>query len=445
MSNEKPHPLIFSCNCSASELLEPFYAIKPLNLHDEKETIQAILEKAMENTLNLSFDNFPSLDHAYATITIAGWLSHQKQFTQIENRLRFSFEIAVLNYLQQHPEISPAFIKSVFGKDAYKKDNGFLIIPLNGITKNIPISRDNYIQDQCLYIPPHVYMDLLPEHIIVSFDNIIQGFDNYIDIPLKNDVSMIFADIIESIRIYGIENGPWLLYENHTHPLSKFAVDILIDPIGRQTYSFADVLDIISEYTPVHTWDTQFKEKLSSMKEEELANFYKKADYSRKHPEIEYVSDHTITITKNTKVTLTTLDDIEKLQIFPCINKIFTEEKPPHKIIISFISILLWFYSKDECHYILNKKLKFKNYDRAKTEKHINSLIDIDKLPKYFSGTNGFGKYCIGYQNCEKCWIKYIRFPENYYSKKRESRENYYKSQSTGSTPCSILPKTISI
>lgn len=440
---QKIHPLILSTNLLPSDMMMPFYAIQPFSIHQEKERICKILDDSLTDNLNIILGNFPSLDHAYITISISGWLLKQNSLSQMQNNMKKAFVWAIWSYLNDNPAERNTFIKSVFGEKVIEKD--YLVIPLESITKSIPFSNDNYIQDRQLFIPPHVYMDKIPEAIESSLDFIIESFETNIQTPIKKEIKDVFHDKIESIKKTGNENGPWLLYKSNIDPLLKFAVDLLRKPKERQVYSIIDIHDCIAQYIPKHNWDLQFRDYLLSLDEGALLQVYKKAYMTKKISELEYVSSHSISIKENTKLCLSTLDDIDKLRAFPCIEKILESKTISHNLIAALFSILLWFYTKKECHTILKKKLNIPNYNVEKAERQINSLIDSDGYPRYIYGTKGFGEHCIGYSVCSGCWLTHINFPEKYYHKKRNLRNNYFNPPIKDEKTCSISPVTMTI
>jgi len=443
MSKEELHPLIWSINCTLSDMMRPFHAIKPFSVYHEKDTIDKILDASLNSSIDLGLDRFKSLNHAFAIISISGWILQQNSFSQLQNNLRNSFVWSVWSYLTNNPELKSLFLKSIFGDDVTEKEN--LIMPLTGVSKNIPFSNDNFIENRCLFVPPHVYMDRIPGYIESSFDNMIQSFEDNIQPKIKKEIELVFTETIESLKTAGKEKGPWILYGCNIDPLFKFAVDLLKQNDKKQTYSLSDIRDIISQYIPKHKWDSQFKEHLLTLSEEDLIQVYKKAFLTKKIPELEYVSSHSISIKENTKMSFICMDDFEQLRTFPCIDSLLNSKTVPHKVLTALFSILLWFYTKEECHHIIKNKINSKNYDVRKTEKQISSLVDNDGLPRYIYGTKGFANYCIGYDRCPGCWITHINFPEEYYEKKRKLRKSYLRSSSKDSQSCSISPTTLRI
>lgn len=441
-----PHPIFNAQKSTDDELIQPFSALKPLNIFNEKPLVNKIISMSFRgNITDISIMDFLSLDHAYVLFSITGWLLHNASMTQIEKNCRNLFTWSILEYLENEP-IKKQVIQAIFGKNAIEKNN--LIIPLSDINENIPFSRDNAIIDYHVVIPPHVYMDKIPSYFELSFDTMISFFDKTIDQSIKNEIKNIFQDIIDQLLETGNIKGPWLLYEFNADPYLKFAVDIILkDTITQQTLSIVDIRDTIEQYNCKHIWEQRFKNNLLKLDDRNLMHVYEKAQNSRKFPELRIVDPFALTIQNSTKITLKTIEDIHKLKQFPCMAKAIESSEIPHDIRTAFFSTLLWFFSKAECHQILKSKINDKKYNPDIAQKQIDSLIDTDNTPKYIYGTRGFGKYCIGYSMCPQCWIKTLDFPEIYYHKKDILRQRYYLKNEVSSkcqTP-SPIPKMISI
>lgn len=124
------------------------------------------------------------------------------------------------------------------------------------------------------------------------------------------------------------------------------------------------------------------------------------------------------------KIALDSLDDFGRLREFPCFEKALTVRKIPHNIMVAIFSVLLWFYSIGDCHSILKTIFHVGNYDSGKSEKQLGSLLGNDGSPQYIYGTNGMGEYCIGYENCKRCWVGALQFPDGYYKRKDELKLN---------------------
>ncbi|WP_321416672.1 hypothetical protein [uncultured Methanomethylovorans sp.] len=446
MQQSELHPIFNAQKQTDTNLIEPFNALRPLNIFNEKTLIKKIISMSFDgNTTGLSLAEFLSLDHAYALFSITGWLLHNASMTQIEKNCRNLFTWSILEYLENKP-IKKQVIQAIFGKNAIEKGN--LIIPLSDINENIPFSRDNSIIDYHVVVPPHVYMDKIPTYFESSFKSMISFFESKIEQSIKNEIKNIFQDIVDQLLETGNVKGPWLLYEFNADPYLKFAVDILLkDASTQQTLSIVDIRDAIEQYYCRHVWEQSFKNKLLKLDDRNLMQVYEKAQESKKFPEIRLVDPFALTIQNSTKITLKTIEDIHKLKQFPCMAKAIESSEISHDIRTAFFSTLLWFFSKAECHQILKSRMNDKKYNQEIAEKQINSLIDIDNTPKYIYGTRGFGKYCIGYSMCPQCWIKALDFPENYYHKKDILRQRYNLKNEVSSkcqTP-SPIPKMITV
>lgn len=122
------------------------------------------------------------------------------------------------------------------------------------------------------------------------------------------------------------------------------------------------------------------------------------------------------------RINLETFDDIDQLMQFPCIKKVFEMNGGPHNVLVALFSTLLWFYTIEDCHYIIKDIISLEKYSYNLTNEQLRSLIDENETPKYLYGHSGFVPYCIGYDKCPRCWISSLSFPEKYYVKK-ENRQ----------------------
>jgi len=120
------------------------------------------------------------------------------------------------------------------------------------------------------------------------------------------------------------------------------------------------------------------------------------------------------------KIALDSIDDFGRLREFPCFEKALAVRAIPHNIMVAIFSVLLWFYSIEDCHSILKTIFHLGNYDHGRSENQLRSLLGNDRTPQYIYGTNGMGEYCIGYENCKRCWVGALQFPDGYYKKKNE-------------------------
>ena len=126
------------------------------------------------------------------------------------------------------------------------------------------------------------------------------------------------------------------------------------------------------------------------------------------------------------KIALESIDDFERLREFPCFEKALTVRTIPHNIRVAIFSVLLWFYSIDDCHSIIKTIFHVGNYDHGRSENQLKSLLGNDGTPQYIYGTNGMGEYCIGYENCKRCWVGALQFPDGYYKRKDELKLNKF-------------------
>ncbi|MDO9517507.1 MAG: hypothetical protein Q7J10_05580 [Methanosarcinaceae archaeon] len=128
---------------------------------------------------------------------------------------------------------------------------------------------------------------------------------------------------------------------------------------------------------------------------------------------------YTVYGTQN-KIVLDSIDDFGRLSEFPCFEKALAVCAIPHNIMVAIFSVLLWFYSIEDCHSIIKTIFHLGNYDHGRSENQLRSLLGNDGTPQYIYGTNGMGEYCIGYENCKRCWVGALQFPDRYYKRKDE-------------------------
>jgi hypothetical protein len=123
---------------------------------------------------------------------------------------------------------------------------------------------------------------------------------------------------------------------------------------------------------------------------------------------------------KSNKFKLEVFEDLDRLMIFPCFKKLFEVRNGPHEVLCGLFSVLLWFYTKSDCHYILKEIICFEKYDYAKTDQQLSSLLEDGETPKYMYGPTKLEPYCVEYKNCSGCWLSNLEFPDRYYEKKTE-------------------------
>lgn len=100
----QPHPIFNAQKSTGDELIQPFSALKPLNIFNEKPLVNKIISMSfMGNITDLSITDFLSLDHAYVLFSITGWLLHNASMTQIEKNCRNLFTWSILEYLENKP------------------------------------------------------------------------------------------------------------------------------------------------------------------------------------------------------------------------------------------------------------------------------------------------------------------------------------------------------
>lgn len=120
------------------------------------------------------------------------------------------------------------------------------------------------------------------------------------------------------------------------------------------------------------------------------------------------------------KIKLETFEDLERLMMFPCMERIFREKGAEHTVLAAFFSVLLWFYTKNDCHYILKSIVGMDKYNYTLSEYQFASLLGEDEKPIYLYGPSGFKPFCEDYKKCQRCWISALDFPGEYYQKKNE-------------------------
>lgn len=371
-----------------------------------------------------SITEFENLDTFYVTAMICGWISRTRNYSLIERKCANTFVWLLVEYLDNNPEIKEEIVKSIFGKNTKMFDH--IAIPLNDMDCTIPHVLETNIYRKMVCIPMWIFDEIMLSSFYKSYEKMLTFFVGYLNGSTREQMSIATSEVIEYIQYIAETLGPWHVYEMTVNPLHKFAVIVLFETDTEYTVmSVVDIRDKISAYFPHSKWEVVFKDRLLGMDDVELMNMYQTIYQSNKIPELSDVTEYTISLKKNSKIRLNTIDDIEYLESFPCFKKAIGQRNLPHKIRLNMFSILLWFYSVDDCHQILKDVIKVLDYDPDISDSQLRSLLDTDGNPKYFYGTRGFGSLCIGYHKCQRCWINALQFPETYYQKKKLIRNRY--------------------
>lgn len=199
----------------------------------------------------------------------------------------------------------------------------------------------------------------------------------------------------------------------------------------------------LKQYQPQAKWEVAEKEKILNMTPRELLNACIELKKDNIYiqgiikPELGPQGCQ-IKIGTPRRIILANVDDFRELMVFPCFSRAMKEKKIPHQMRAAMFSTLLWFYDMEQCIEIIEKKIGVPDFDRERTVYQLNSLLEANALgkpePKYCYGVHGFGPYCIGYENCKRCWLKGLKLPDRYFEKKREIMNDTDLTDSSFST-----------
>jgi len=421
--NELPHPIFNAHNCDKQTLIRPLLNARPFDVYKASHLIEKFVSSAIiHNSSNpITVADFEDLDSMYIITMIGRWAAATKQYSLVEKRCANMFVLLLFEYINTNPAVKIGVIRSMFGESAHM--SGDVTIPIADAHVGIPDIPDTTIKSKMVHIPIQAFDKLMLESFYQSYEFMLKFFKKTIDEQTKVQFISALSGLTARLKHIADSKGPWHVYETHVNPLHKFATDVLLADVSQSgTFSTKHVRLKLQAYIPRAQWDKRFRTHLLNLHPDNLIAVYRDALTSGKIPELRAVNNDSISLERTVKLYLNTIGDLQQLRTFPCIKKVVSTKKLAHSIRVVLFSILLWFYSIEECHEILKITLDVDNYDHDTSDKQLRSLLDKDGMPRYFYGTKGFGKYCVGYENCDRCWLNSLKFPEEYYAKKRSVR-----------------------
>ncbi|MDO9518083.1 MAG: hypothetical protein Q7J10_08565 [Methanosarcinaceae archaeon] len=422
--NRTPHPIFNAHACDEQVLIRPLLNARPFDVYRASNLIERFVSSAITESSNpITVTDFDDLDSMYIITMIGRWAAATKQYSLVEKRCANMFVLLLFEYINTNPAVKIGIVRSMFGESAHM--SGDVTIPIADAHAGIPDIPDTTIKSKRVHIPIQSFDKLMLESFYQSYEFMLKFFKKTIDEPTKVQFISALSGLTKQIKHIADSKGPWHVYETHVNPLHKFAVDLLLDDVlqsGTFSFSIEHVRLKLQAYIPRAKWDKRFQTHLLDLHPDSLLAVYRAALTSGKIPELRAVNNDSILLERTVKLHLNTIGDLQQLRTFPCIEKVFSIKKLSHPIRVVMFSMLLWFYSIEGCHEILKNTLHVDNYDHDTSDKQLRSLLDKDGMPRYFHGTKGFGKFCVGYDNCDRCWLNSLKFPEEYYERKRSVR-----------------------
>lgn len=399
----------------------------------------------------IEFSDLGTPERLAAVAGIAGWRAREEKFERVSARAFCMFQILLLEHhglklpamqpieggqdeiaILQIPRLAEktGMLRAIYSADA-RVENGYVSIPLRDATSKYA-AVDVFIKSKRVYIPARIFGHHFGIYSKQVFNAIVKIAEQTIQYNTKAkfiETTAEFSNIIASIAN---ARGPWMFRSKHEKaiPLIEFIMKAMESEgnLNRPMTVMALVSNM-KQYQPQTKWEVTEKEKAVTMTPGELLNtvikLKKDSFYVQEiiKPELG-PQGCLIKIGAPRRIILTGIDDFSKLNEFPCFSRAIKEKSVPHQVRAAMFSTLLWFYDVEQCIEIIEKKIEVPNFDRERTEYQLNSLLEINLSgkpePKYCYGVNGFGPYCIGYENCKRCWLKILKLPDRYFEKKRE-------------------------
>ena len=448
------NPLIIAHKMPPETLLEVMRTgIKGLRI---KEGLAGLVEHYLFSAIGkadipIKFSDFGTPERLAAVAGIAGWRAREENFERVSARAFCMFQTLLLEYnglklsamkpiedgeddivILQIPPLAgeTGMLRSMYSADA-RIENDYISIPLRDATSNYA-APEVFIKSKRVYIPARIFGHRFGVYSKQVFSALVKTAEQTIQYNTKTkfmEATAGFSNIIDSIAN---THGPWILRSKHEKaiPLVEFIMKAMENAgnLNRPMTVMA-LASNLKQYQPKAKWEVTEKEKAANMIPGELLNtiikLKKDSIYIQEiiKPELG-PQGCLIKIGAPRRIILTGIDDFSKLMEFPCFARAIKEKSVPHHVRAAMFSILLWFYDVEQCIEIIEKKIGIPNFDRERTVYQLNSLLEIDPSgktePKYCYGVNGFATYCIGYENCKRCWLKVLNYCLIDTSKRRE-------------------------
>jgi hypothetical protein len=448
------NPLIVAHKMPPEALLEVMkIGIKGLRI---KEGLAGLVEHYLFSAIGkadipIEFSDLGSPERLAAVAGIAAWRAREEHFERVSARAFCMFQILLLEYnglklsamqpiedgqdeilTLQLPRLAEetGMLRAIYSADA-RVENGYISIPLRDATSKYA-AADVFIKSKRVYIPARIFGHHFGIYSKQVFNAIVKIAEQTIQYNTKAkfiETTAGFTNIIDSIAN---THGPWILRNKHEKavPLVEFIMKAMESEgnLNRPMPVMA-LASIINQYQPQAKWEVMEKGKIVNMSPGELLNtiikLKKDAIYIQEiiKPELG-PQGCLIKIGMPRRIILESIDDFSKLLGFPCFARAVKEKSMPHQVRAAMFSVLLWFYNVEQCVEIIEKKIGVSNFDQERTIYHLNSLLETDHYgksePKYCYGVKGFAPYCVGYENCKRCWLGGLKLPDRYFEKKKE-------------------------
>ncbi|CAG0994660.1 hypothetical protein METP1_02493 [Methanosarcinales archaeon] len=464
------NPLIIAHKMPPEALLEVMRTgIKGLRI---KEGLAGLVEHYLFSAIGkadipIKFSDFGTPERLAAVAGIAGWRAREENFEHVSARAFCMFQTLLLEYnglklsamkpiedgeddivILQIPPLAgeTGMLRSMYSADA-RIENDYISIPLRDATSNYA-AAEVFIKSKRVYIPARIFGHRFGVYSKQVFSALVKIAEQTIQYNTKTkfmEATAGFSNIIDSIAN---THGPWILRNRNKHEKAIPLVEFIMKAMEckgnlNRPITVMTLVGNVKQYQPQAKWEVAEKEKILNMTPRELLNACIELKKDNIYiqgiikPELGPQGCQ-IKIGTPRRIILANVDDFRELMVFPCFSRAMKEKKIPHQMRAAMFSTLLWFYDMEQCIEIIEKKIGVPDFDRERTVYQLNSLLEANALgkpePKYCYGVHGFGPYCIGYENCKRCWLKGLKLPDRYFEKKREIMNDTDLTDSSFST-----------
>jgi hypothetical protein len=318
-------------------------------------------------------------------------------------------------------------LEAVYSTPEARIENGCAVIPLKSASGFL-VSADLSIKSKHVYIPSKTFQRHFEAYSKQVFWALVEAVDKSLAYPVKTKFASetrVFNEVLASIINF---HGPWALSSDYDGvDTEAYAAMGFIKNALEASGSMNELITAnrlkadIMNYQPAALWESGEKTKLSNLEPAELLALLKQNKSRCGILQVLVNERNLIRISRPRKIMLSSIEDFDNLMTFPCFSRAVKEKAVPHQMRAAMFSTLLWFYNVEQCIDIIEKKIRVPDFDKEYSRYQLSSLLEpYTNEPKYCYGINGFAPYCIGYDNCQHCWISGLRMPERYYEKKKE-------------------------
>ncbi len=452
------NPIISAHKMPQESLLEIMRTgIKGLRI---KEGLAGLIEHYLFSAIGkaenpIEFSDLGTPERLAAVAGIAGWRAREENFERVSARAFCMFQILLLEYHGlKMPAMQPiengqdemvisqippqagetGMLRAMFSADA-QVESGYVSIPLRDATSRYA-AADVLIKNKRVYIPARIFGHNFGIYSKQVFNALMKIAEQTIQYNTKTKFIETTAEFTKIITSIANAHGPWILRSRYEKaiPLVEFIMRAMESEGNlNRPMSIMALVSNMKQFQPQAKWEVTEKEIAVTMTPGELLNTIIKLKKDSVHIQ-EIIKPELgpqrclVKIGAPRRIILTGIDDFSKLMEFPCFSRAMKEKAVPHQVRAAMFSTLLWFYNVDQCVEIIEKKIGVPNFDLERTIYQLNSLLETDPFgklePKYCYGVNGFAPYCVGYENCKRCWLRGLKLPDRYFEKKREIIDN---------------------